>query len=48
MKAIMVEEILTDDSMKGIDYLEINSDFSDELSNTANGHGDKGCKKKKK
>lgn len=30
MKAIMVEEILTDDSIKDIDYRDINSDFSEE------------------
>ena len=30
MQALRVEDILTDDSMKDIDYRDINSDFSDE------------------
>ena len=31
MQQLRVEDILTDDSMKDIDYRDLNSDFSDDM-----------------
>ena len=48
MKQLRVEEILTDDSMKDIDYRDINSDFSDDMLNQIEPQSAGDKKKKKK
>ena len=48
MKQLRVEEILTDDSMKDIDYRDINSDFSDDMLNQIEPQSGGDKKKKKK
>ena len=48
MKQLRVEDILTDDSMKDIDYRDINSDFSDDMLNQIEPQSAGDKKKKKK
>ena len=48
MKQLRVEEIVTDDSMKDIDYRDINSDFSYDMLNQLDPQSNGDKKKKKK